>query len=219
MALLRCKITIPRDTALPEDVSVNTLHFSTTEGFPYTTARTDIAGALNTCYAAFDQLLSAVLAPPGSMRFYDMGDPEPRVPLGDHALALTVDTTTTSLFPEECAIVASFSAAAVSGENRARRRGRIYLGPIAPSSVLTSGRVRVPAGSITAIASGMGSLLAASIASPTWTWVVYSPTYAAENADFEDRYAPVVRGFIDDAFDTQRRRGPAPTTRVLWGAP
>jgi hypothetical protein len=34
-----------------------------------------------------------------------------------------------------------------------------------------------------------------------------------------ENFVPIVAGWIDDAFDTQRRRGPDPSFRTNWGAP
>jgi hypothetical protein len=41
------------------------------------------------------------------------------------------------------------------------------------------------------------------------TWTQYSRKYNEMNV--------VTEGFINDAFDTQRRRGFEPTSRILWG--
>jgi hypothetical protein len=34
-----------------------------------------------------------------------------------------------------------------------------------------------------------------------------------------ENYVPITNGFIDNAFDTVRRRGPKTTTRQVWGSP
>jgi hypothetical protein len=43
------------------------------------------------------------------------------------------------------------------------------------------------------------------------TWMQVSTTFGIAN--------PVTGGFVDNSFDTQRRRGSAPTARDTWGAP
>ena len=45
-------------------------------------------------------------------------------------------------------------------------------------------------------------------------WVVYSPTQRAQGAPQSGYALPVVRVSVDDAYDTQRRRGRAATTRT-----
>jgi hypothetical protein len=49
---------------------------------------------------------------------------------------------------------------------------------------------------------------AAAIASASWDWVVYSPT--------DDAYHEVANGWVDNAWDTQRRRGYKPTSRTTF---
>jgi hypothetical protein len=216
MALLRALVTIPRDTGLPEDVSVNTWHFSTTETSPYSAARTAIGSALQTFYSAVDQLFSSVTATPVTLRFYDLGEPQPRTPLAAPATVTFVPDTGTVVYPEECAIALSFQGSKVSGVPQARRRGRVYLGPLSGIGAIVAGRTQVPNSVTGVIAAAGGGLLAASESASTWKWVVYSPTSAAEGMPGEAWYTAVKSGWVDNAFDVQRRRGPAPTFRSTF---
>lgn len=217
MPLLRAKISIPRDTALPEDVSTNTLYFSTGEAPPYTAARAAIMAELTTFYGAIDANLSSVNASPATVTWYDMAEQTPRVPIGSNTIALT-PATVGGEYPEEVACVLSYSGTVASGENRARRRGRIYIGPIAGIGVVTGGRVLISPGTITLFTGAANALLTASNAAAGWSWVVFSPTNFALNQGEGTWYTEVVRGWMDNAFDTQRRRGPAATARTLFGA-
>lgn len=216
MALLRAQVAIPRDTGLPEDVSVNTFHFSTTNAAPYAAARTAIASALSTFYGGFDEYLGQVNGGPASVKFYDLADPKPRAPLAAPSTFALVTGTNANPLPEEVAICLSFQGAQTSGTSQARRRGRVYLGPLDALSTISGGRVQPGATYIGAIRTAAAGLLAAAAASADFDWVVYSPTNAALGGAVEAWYTPVVSGWVDNAFDTQRRRGPTATTRVTF---
>lgn len=139
------------------------------------------------------------------IKYYNMGDPKPRVPIRTDTFTLGRPPSGNAL-PSECALVFSFQAERESGQNQARRRNRIYLGPLNTGAADSNGR---PSSSFMALLAVAGSeTLQASNASITWQWRVYSPTTG--NTHLVDN------GWIDNAFDTQRRRGVAPTTRTLW---
>lgn len=135
---------------------------------------------------------------------YDMNDPEPRAPVLEASSTINPDNTNT--LPAEVAMVLSFQAVKVSGSPQARRRGRIYL-PFLKSS-LNGADGRPTATIITAMATAADTLVTASKASTTWKWVVYSPT---DNAG-----RPVTDGWVDNEWDTQRRRGRVRTSRTLF---
>lgn len=128
-------------------------------------------------------------------------------------------TSSTSGLPTEVAGVLSFHADLTdipeeSGVThpRARRRGRVFIGPLNINAVDISNAPYRLAGS------GSGAFLntlreaatrlADDAAANDFTWSVWS------RADATLR--PVVAGWTDNAPDTQRRRGPASTARVTW---
>ena len=139
----------------------------------------------------------------------------------------------TSNLPEEVAIVATFHAAYGSSPERvpgglpgpegdtrprARLRGRIYLGPL--SSAASNQPANEPARPhINLQNSLVGSMdrLATQLGTDGLRWSVFSPTKALEAADINAGGADVVAGWVDNAFDTQRRRGRRATTRVTFG--
>lgn len=90
-----------------------------------------------------------------------------------------------------------------------RGRGRVYLGPFGTlANDSSSGR---PSSTMrTAIRNAAQVLLDASSTSPGIDWVVM--TQAAGPATS----TPVHDGWIDDAWDTQRRRGIAPSLRSVY---
>jgi hypothetical protein len=100
----------------------------------------------------------------------------------------------------------SFQGTPLSGTPQSRRRGRIYFGPFRTSGLNTQGRPA--AGLITSLVNAGDALLAASDAAANWQWVIWSPTTGLE--------VGVANGWVDDEFDTQRRRGRVPTARTTF---
>jgi hypothetical protein len=115
--------------------------------------------------------------------------------------------------PEEVALVCTLKG---DPPDTARRRGRIYLGPFSLNGLAQVGATNtVPARPNVASSQGIVRVaadrcidLANQTAIPR-TWVIRS-TVPVEN------FVPITNGHIDNAWDTQRRRGPATTARTLW---
>jgi hypothetical protein len=212
MPNLRAMVTFDRKTNVPEDRVVNTWAFETTPTADQVATRAAIATALTNFYNGVDTYLSSQITALGKIKFYDLGDPMPRAPKSEHDLTLT--TGSGDALPEECAIVLSFSGPPVSGTPQRRRRGRIYLGPLSyTASAQLSQRVRVAQLCLSTIRDAAAGLLAASVASLDWSWIVWAPSHASQTSSSA---VPVDRGWVDDAFDTQRRRGPDPTMRLVF---
>lgn len=88
-----------------------------------------------------------------------------------------------------------------------RRHGRIYLGPLNLGMATTdgtTGETTMPTGAITTISNAAAAFLADS----PLLWYVWSKAQAA--------LFPVVGGWVDNGFDTQRRRGVDATVRHAW---
>jgi hypothetical protein len=141
-----------------------------------------------------------------NIKFYDLSDPKPRAPFYDANFTIG-GTPQSSHLPRELAICLSFQGARVSGSAQARRRGRVYLGPLGlTSNDSTTGRPLAAA--ISSIQGAAGTLRSAS-GSGVWTWIVVS-----EVAGLND--VIVTNGWVDNAFDIQRRRGVTPTSRSTF---
>lgn len=195
------------DDNLPENAATNTLHFEVPD---LVTQAPLIEAALNSMYQNFNTHLSSLITPSTwTYKWFNLLDPEPRVPVrtttGVGALA-----TGTTAAPPEVALCISFKAAAVSGFPAGRLRNRIYIGPLATGTIDTTGRPTSTA--VTAIANGADILLEASKAAG-WDWVVYSPTQASQG--LVDSF-PIESGWVDNEFDTQRRRGRRSTARTTF---
>jgi hypothetical protein len=151
-----------------------------------------------------------------TMTLYDLADPEPRVPKGEGPFNI-VPSGTESL-PTEVAACLSFQGLAASGVNQARRRGRVFLGPLnRECTVMVGGRTLLEPGRQTVIADAADALLNSQALAGV-PWAVFSPTARATGASLFDATTIVNNGWVDNAFDTIRSRGTDPSTRVVFSA-
>lgn len=216
--LLRVVARLPRVTGTPEDAITNTWYFDGDDSDEdqewYWSAATDL---LVDFYEGFDTYLSGALSGALFLTVYDMRDAEPRVPKFTQSTTLTVSAG--AWLPAEVALCLSFQAAAVSGTPQARRRGRVFLGPLSQDAIEASGGdIRPTQAMREGIANLAGTLKAGRslpLAAGSLRWAVYSPTLDA-GGSVDDAFNDVSSGWIDNAFDTQRRRGAAPTARTTF---
>lgn len=114
--------------------------------------------------------------------------------------------------PDQDAACLSFHADLTGAVHPRRLRGRVFLGPLG-SLALEEGSGGIGAQSVSsnflsvATASAHAELLL-DAASFGWTWVVFSRVDWAGHT--------VVGGYMDDRFDTQRRRLQKPSGRVTF---
>ena len=208
MPLVTAQVSIPTD--LP---NVGADFVTNTWGFFVNTA--DVAGVTN-AQAALDTFYTSVAAFFGSdnaqpnavtIKWYDLSDPTPRVPFAQSLGTVGFGNGTSPSLPPECAICLSFQGAPVSGVSQARRRGRIFFGPLATNAIGSNGRVSSSA--LSSFATAATTLLSDSGASG-WQWCVVSRASGSPVAVF------VTDGWIDDAIDIQHRRGHTPSSRTLF---
>lgn len=220
MPIVRAIVTIPMDSALPEDAAQNTFHF--------VGGTTDQAGADDTIAALADfyntngatgfkvaQYLSTKCTGTAQVALYDLGDAQPRVPFAEDTFTISTPTTGDNL-PEEVALCLSYQADALSGVSQARRRGRIFIGPLY-SAAITQPSARPADNAITALKEAGARLAITGGHNFGGAWCVYSPTANPTGAG-ESGAAVISNGWVDNAWDTQRRRGLAATTRNTWVA-
>lgn len=214
---IRAQVSIDSDTALPRDVCQNTWHFQTTNVDPLDGA--DEANTiLSTFYNAIAMYLSENLVGGANVKFYDLQDPEPRTPIATSAFSFTVGTGT--CFPNEVASCMSYRAAGASGSPTKRRRGRLFIGPLAAAtSANGNGDAQLDPSWMTVLCDAMEEA-AAPIGNTRW--VVFSPTTAGatpwSDAAIAAASFPVVAGYVDNAYDTVRSRGAGATDRESWSA-
>lgn len=208
------------DAADDEGGFVNTWYFED-EGGPRTVdlVADDIEEWLNVFYTSVNapatktvtQLMSPVCdVSNATIRVYDLGEAAPRTPT-IRGLAMTTPQSSSAL-PNEVAACLSFHSATPTtggGTLNKRKRGRVYLGPFGTGALASwtagDGDAFLHADLIAAV---KNSIIAADALTSDVEWQQYS---RASN-DFE----PVTQCFIDNRFDTQRRRGFAPSSRTIW---
>lgn len=204
MPIVRVQVRIPASSGVPEDLAINTFHFTAVDTVEGTRAL--LQDAVHDFYEALDAWKSASMTwQNATFRMYDLDDPEPRVPIDEGTLGLTA-TGGSQTMPRELAVCVSYHAEFVSGSSAGRRRGRIYFGPLASTASDSSGRVTSTL--LTAAVTAGSGLLTASNAASDWAWVVWSPT--------SGQAYPVVGGWVDNEFDVQRRRGMTATVRTSF---
>lgn len=162
--------------------------------------------ALTTFYTTVDGEMSDLVKQTGGlqMKSYDLADPEPRAPVLTAGANLS---TAGAPLPTECALVLSFQAVKQSGVPQARRRNRVYLPFLKATNNDSTGRPSATL--ISAVDGAATTLLAASGGGgASWVWTVYSPT--------DNLMEEVNDGWIDNEWDTQRRRGRKATSRSVF---
>ncbi len=203
-------------SGLPEDRFVNTWAFST----PGAPSDAQLDEAMDAVEAFFNTtpsgggpilrtIIPAASIDVGSseLRAYRMGDTPPRVPR-IQALAPGSLGATDPPYPAEVAICASFYA----GANQPGRRGRVFIGPIIEGiQDAADGYSRPHASLLDSVCDAMQTLAGRS---SDVVWCVLG-----KHGTLPRSLSPVTGGWCDNAWDTQRRRGPDPTARETWVLP
>jgi hypothetical protein len=206
MAQNLVQVSLPMDSGLPEDAVVNTWSIFTADPKDVSIAE-NAETAIKAVYTAVQGHLSALLSGVITFKWYDRADPLPRAPWHTVSSTITPPAGVGSM-PQEVALCLSFHAAPVSGVIPARRRGRVYMGPFSNAEAGFAGG-RPGATLMDNLRDAGAALVVASQAAADWTWQVWSTVDAAGRE--------VVGGHVDNAWDTQRRRGVAPNTRDTFG--
>lgn len=218
MPIMRTTVTFKAATGFAKDDIVNTFWFSDGDGEMAPTAAADIGGNLssfyNTIVSGTGSNIANFLSPYLSrdadavhVRTYDMSLPKfDRIP---HSFFFTLGAAgSTSTLPEEVAITCSFHGAAPV---KRTERGRIYIGPLTVQALASqTGKPTRVLTNLQTIITGACARLKTDTDADLRTWNVFSQKL--------QQVETITGGFVDDAFDTQRRRGPAPLARVSWGS-
>lgn len=204
MAGFRAQVILHTTDNIPENFVTNSFAFSSSDIFPDIAA---IVNAFRTFYQGIGAAnLSVALAQNGhEVKFYDLPGPVPNYPISEQTWNMTAAPSGSAL-PAEVALCLSFQGARTPGFPQARRRGRVYIGPLA---LVTNTAGRPTAAFITAMTAAATTFKATITALPSDTqWAVWSGVDVAA--------VPVANGWVDNAFDTQRRRGVIPTTKTTF---
>jgi len=201
---IRAQVIIKTTSGVSDDFVTNTWAFHVNDQVDNTP---DVADALWAFYNAFETYYPATIAQNGhEIKFYELPGLTPNYPFYETTRNFTGAPTGTTL-PSEVSLVCSFQADRISGFPQSRRRGRIYFGPL-DEALNNNGRPTDAAR--TAFCAQMENLFDAVIAVEAGCyWGVWSST--------DGSISPVVNGWVDNAWDTQRRRGVSSTARTTWG--
>lgn len=218
MGYCRALVELNRDTLIPEDLVVNTWHFITPGSVA--DAAADLTVNIDAFYTSIGSLLASSLTGTGTIKYYDMEDPEPRSPV---ATGSVVFTTANNSLPGEVALVLSFQGPLVSGANQSRRRGRLFIGPLGTAvAEASTGDVRPTASARNTLVTAAEALMD-DTSLPGLIWTVFSPTTAGpapwSEGALEDAMTTVTNGWVNDAFDTMRSRGLRPSARTIFPVP
>lgn len=225
----RAFVTIPHTSGLPADACVNTWAYSIPGTGDRDLLAIDFRTRLTAFYGAWNvNFGSAQYAWQNArVKVIDMLDENPRFPFYDASLNLSASSGTAYDLPSEVAIVLSFEGERTSGTNMRRRRGRVYCGPLQNGA---GDNQTVPAGLLSAIVTAAGSnLLNPTAPNDLTDWCVYSSythhgipvgtRITKDDPEIPDNlpasFVPVTRCWVDNAYDTQRRRGVGATTRTI----
>jgi hypothetical protein len=222
MVVLRYQHAFQDINGLSKDRYVNTFHFNWV-GEPDVTQIAQVAAEVKSFYtnphvggATVSQFLATHVHGPGaSVKAYEMTLASTHPPIYEESYTFPDNGQSGSNYPSEVACCLSYSADPVPGVDIRSQRGRLYIGPLNTQAGETGAEEDVPERPGAAF---MNTLLAAAQQLKTATglvdaaWCIYSPK-------LHHALAPVysygvTHAFVDNAFDTQRRRGCAPTARV-----
>lgn len=202
MPFYSTQVTIPTVDNDVANYATNSFHFEADDLTALALCHTALTSFYNTWQPRMSNL---VRQNAWTTKSYLDTDPMPRAPVLETTFNLTSAPAGVGL-PPEVALCVSFQGSRLSGTPQARRRGRVYLPFLGSSTLGTDGR---PAAlTVTSAVSCGQGLLTASDAAATWTWVTFSTVAPG--------YAVVLDGWVDNEFDTQRRRGRRYTSRSLF---
>lgn len=214
VAVARCQVNLQRITAIPADDVTNTWHFKdSAQGSVTVGDATDLAAALVQFYEDANSWWSEALTGAITVKVYDLNDAKPREPVYEVLDSFTAPTN--NGLPSEVALCLSFQAAAASGSPIARRRGRVFLGPLQVATLGTTaadGEVRPTNAALAAFDTFYSDLRTAVAGIGSYAHCVYSPT-SDESSSLDGSTHVVSEVWMDDSFDIQRRRGSDPTSR------
>nr|CRY98159.1 hypothetical protein [uncultured prokaryote] len=198
------QVTLAGDTLTPRDVTVGTWAIKAATG---EAEFVDALSAFATFYLSMaGYLANSVSAAPNvhEISMYHLSEPEPRIPVLTVPFSLGPGGEG---LPNEVALCTSFAAASESGVPAGRRRGRVYFGPI-DAAFMDGEDYSRPLGVLrTALATATADL-ADNLVTGGWQLAVRSRV--------DQTLRPVVRGWVDNEWDIQRRRGREATNRTQW---
>lgn len=214
MARISAQVILRPTSGIAKDFVTNVYHFDINEpSIPGDTNLKDfvenrVGGALVELYEDLKPDLGLLSQTGHRIKFVDIDGPRPQYPFLEVMFDFDTAVQQTSL-PAECCIVSSFEASQVAGIRQSSRRGRVFIGPL-NTGALTPSSGRVADTTRGRIATAFADFKAKDddVGLSGWVWTIYSPTLGV--------MSKVNSGHVDNAFDTQRRRGVSSSFRSVW---
>lgn len=217
---IQAQVVLPFTTNLPRDVAVNTFGFTFTgEGEPDEDDYDDLTGALADFYnkmqpngyriANFISQGVTGAAYSAKIKLYDAASPDYGGPLFSAEWALYRGGGPRGDMPAEVAVCLSFAGDPSPTMPMSRRRGRIFLGPLTGNAATQQDPFPIVASTLQETGlNALAQLYADTTGAPAvpWVWSVWSRTAGV--------MVPIVRGWVNNEFDTQRRRQLRPSGRL-----
>lgn len=205
------QVAFQHASGLVRDNSVNTLAFDVSSAGTFSSWGPDLATMVANAYLAASGTNGALLnyyAPciegGTEVKVYDLGDTPPRQ---FHMTTFTMTpASVVTPYPNEVAVCLSFKTS--QGTVTSRNRGRIYIGPLHGDRAAAKDLLgnAVPSAGIKSAALDLAKELYDGGEAIGMPWSIWS---RAGNS-----LGHILSAWVDDAFDTQRRRGQAPTARI-----
>jgi hypothetical protein len=211
VGIYRFDAVLPYTTGLPRDVAINTFHVETDSGVPITQGEIDdVSDAIVAFYTSGSGsgqveywLSSMITRTTNGCRVECYGYDEEDT-LDSQTFTLAAPDVDGSAPLEVCLCVSLTASGSGPIE---RRRGRFYLGPLTYSVTnAISGVAPVPNATFLATVVNQTETLHGALVSAGCPWSVYSRVGNGAN--------PITGGWVDNEFDTQRRRQVAATART-----
>lgn len=215
---VQCVVSLPYTTNLPRDVSQTTWAFNTAdEDGPTLNAITAALVAFyNRVNAPQTQSVSRYMSPfinrmNCSIDVYKIAEGDMGPPIFTQPFVLGAPASPTAL-PLEVSLCTSFQGDKITSMPQARRRGRTYIGPLNVEAINASaGAPRPNSTFINVLRTASALLHQDADAIDGVTWCVWSRTTGL--------LVPITNGWVNNEWDTQRRREARETDRSVWAIP
>jgi len=203
---IRAQVILHTDDAIAANYVTNSWCIDCTD-FPSSAEIIDYTAAFATFYSSLVTFLGGDLAQNGhEIKYYDLLQTvPPNYPIEIDTFNLTSGPTTDPL-PSEVALCLSFQGSKVPGSPQNRRRGRVYIGTL-NTTYTAGGR---PASSIMTAMANAAEQLSEDLNTSS------NVAYLSVWSQMDGAAVHVTDGWIDNAYDTQRRRGVERTSRTTW---
>lgn len=223
MARYIAQVTLQPLDALPKDEMENVWHFRTTATPTDPADGPDILAKLGAFYtnvpaggSSIAHYLSPMLQEAALVKIYDEDATVSPRPVFFNGTFTIGTPPSSSGIPEEVALCLSY----YSGRNVAKLRGRVYLGPWGAAAATTGDTGNNPGGSrpsttlVASIAAAGEALIAAS--SSGAQWCLRSGVGFGAPGTKTVTYNEVTNGWVDNEWDSQRRRRIEATSRTTF---